>query len=144
MLQDALDTLHTLEAFAAYRLSHASDLGQGTAAQLEWDPPSQAAWGKATELSRTLPLQALQLHQSVASSVSDPALWRERRALAQSVHGVLDAANAVAAYRQALDQLGPDGPGTAVLGLLDRAWLLWRATAVDWSLDAAETIGCTG
>jgi len=141
ILLAALDTLRTLETFAAFRISRSADTGQRTASELDWDPPTHAAWAGATALARSLPMRASQLEHTVATSAPEPRLWRERRAFAESAHGILDAVNAVAAYRAAVDGLGPDGPGTAVLGLLDRAWAMCRAEAATWGVETAEMLG---
>jgi hypothetical protein len=137
----AFASLNALDTFAAWRVSRAGS-GLRSPSELEWDPPSSSAWRTVDDLS-SLRRQAQDVFQSVARTTVDVQLWREQRDLAQRLHELVEAVDAQAAYRAALDHLdGPDGEASAVLGLLDRARELWQRSATTWGVERTEPIAC--
>jgi hypothetical protein len=141
MVADALNALHTFDAFAAYRVSVTPSSGMRTPGMLAWDPPTSAAWQDATHTSRTLHDRANQLFQSITTASIDPALWRTQRTLADATHDLLDLADALQAYRDRIDRL-PPGDASGALELLDRAWNQWDGVAARWGMARSEPIEC--
>lgn len=144
MLTDGISTLRTYDVYQAFRVASAADSGRRGAAELAWDPPTPAAWDEATHVTRGLRNRAEQLFNAVTTSSArtDSSLWRERRALADSVNELLSLGQRIAAYRARLDVL-PPGDATAALDLLDRAWNQWDVAAARWGLARGELITCT-
>jgi hypothetical protein len=140
IMTQTLVSLRALDSFAAWRISRAADSKLRSPAELEWDPPSASAWAVVDQLA-DLRNRAQTLFQSVAGATDDPSNWRTRRQLAEVLHNVVDAVDAQAAYRAALDHLsGPDGEASAVMNLLDRAESLWDNAARPLDLSRVETV----
>lgn len=144
MLMDALTSLRTYDVYQAFRVASATDSGRRGAAELAWDPPTPPAWDEATHVTGGLRNRAAQLFNAVttASARSDSSLWRERRALADSVNELVTLGERIAAYRARLDVL-PPGDASAALDLLDQAWSQWDVAAARWGLARGELITCT-
>jgi hypothetical protein len=142
MLSDALNALRTFDVFMAYRVTTPASNAR-TPFDLDWDPPSSAAWNEATHVVQGLHARADQLFQAVRSARIDPSLWREQRALDENVHTLLDLGIILASYRERLDTL-PPGDAASVSSLLDRAWAQWTDCAARWDLTRAEPIGPPG
>jgi hypothetical protein len=141
MLSDALKALRTFDVFHAFRASSAAEGSMALGAQLAWDPPTSATWDEATHVARGLHGRAEQLFLAMTSAQIDPNLWRERRTLADAAHDLLDLADALGGYRDAIDRLGV-GEASGALGQLDKIWAQWEATAARWGVSRAEVIGC--
>ena len=140
ILADGLAALRTFDVFMAYRVTTPASATR-TPFDLDWDPPTSEAWAAATRVAQGLRGRADQLFQTVATARVDPALWREQRALADSTHTLLDAGDALAAYRARVDGL-PPGDAASSTPLLERAWALWTDSAARWNLSRSEAIGC--
>ena len=140
MLNDALETLHTFEAFAAYRVATAESSDLRPASTLAWDPPTGTAWDNATHVARGLHGRADQLVQAITTAQVDPDLWRERRVLADQVHDLIDVGDVLGAYRDRVDRI-PLGDASSAWALLDRAWLQWDAAAARFGVTRFEHIG---
>ena len=141
MLSDALQALRTLDVFAAYRVSVAAESGMRLPSALAWDPPTSAAWDEMTHVVRGFHGRADQLFLAVTATQIDPLLWREQRVLADATHDLLGLGDALLAYRDRIDRLG-QGDGSGALGLLDKAWEQWDATAARFGLARGEAIAC--
>ncbi|GAC1324642.1 MAG: hypothetical protein NVSMB2_22880 [Chloroflexota bacterium] len=144
MLMDALSTLRTYDVYHAFRAASAVESGSRGASELAWDPPAPAAWDEATHVTGGLRNRAEQLFNAVTttSARADSSLWRERRALADSVNELLSLGERIAAYRARLDVL-PPGDASGAIDLLDRAWSQWDVAAARWGLARGEPITCT-
>jgi hypothetical protein len=141
ILSDVLQTLRTFDNFQAFRVSTSSSSGMRQPSELAWDPPSGAAWDEATHVTRGLRGRADQLFVAVSTARLDPNVWREQRAAADAMHGLLDLGDALGAYRDRIDNL-PPGDAAGALDLLDKAWSQWDVAAARWKLSRAEAIGC--
>jgi hypothetical protein len=141
MLNDALDTLRTFEALAAFRVASAYQSDVRPLSTLAWDPPSGAAWDDATHVARGLHGRADQLVQAITTAQLDTELWRERRLLADQVHDLIDVGDALGEFRDRVDRI-PVGDASSAWPLLDRAWLQWDAAAARFNLDRFESITC--
>ncbi len=140
MLSDALQTLRTLEVFAAYRLSR-GDPSAELPAQLMWDAPTGADWDDASHVARGLRSRAEQLFEAVTHAQVEDSLWRDQRAMAESAHLLLNLGDALAAYRNRVDALGT-GDGSSALNLLDAAWTQWDTVAARFTMSRSEPIPC--
>src|SRR5579884_3596304 len=138
LLQDAIDSLRTFDTFHAFRLSTVAADGQ----PLSWDPPTSAAWNDATHVARSSHGRASSLFQAISTARVDPSQWRDLRAAAEHAHGLIDLADALAAYRDRVDQL-PPGDALQALPLLEQAWSLWDNVAAPWGFTRAEPIAPT-
>jgi hypothetical protein len=136
-----LESLRTFDVFQAFRVSTATESRMRLGSELEWDPPTSAAWDEATHVTQGLRGRAEHLFLSVTSSRIDPSLWREQRSLADAVHDLVDLGDALSAYRSRVAVLAP-GDASSALGLLDQAWAQWDTAAVRWGLSRAEPIEC--
>jgi hypothetical protein len=141
ILSDVRQTLRTFDSFQAFRASTASDSNARLPNELAWDPPTGAAWDEATHVTRGLHGRADQLFQAVTTASVDPGLWREQRQLADATRDLLDLGDVLGAYRDRLDVL-PPGDASSALGLLDRAWAQWDATAARWGISRSEPMPC--
>ena len=142
MLSDALKTLRTFDVFAAYRVSINPDSGLRFASELTWDPPTGAAWDKATHLARGLHGRADQLLQAVTTTQIDQSVWREQRSLADAIHDLRVVGDTLVAYRDRIDTL-PPGDASGALTLLDMAWTQWESTAARFGISRSEPIACS-
>ena len=140
MLSDALRSLRTFDVFAAYRISR-GESSLKLASELAWDPPSSSAWDEATHVTHGLHGRADQLYQAVTTAQIEESLWREQRTLAAGAHDLLDLGDALGAYRNRIDGLGP-GDASGALDLLDRAWSQWESTAARFGVSRSESISC--
>ncbi|MBV9168760.1 MAG: hypothetical protein JOZ81_01585 [Chloroflexi bacterium] len=140
ILSDALDTLRTFDIFLAYR---ATSPGSNSRMpnDLDWDPPTSAAWNEATHVSQGLSGRAAQLFQAVSTARIDASLWREQRQAAENVHTLLDLGAALATFRGRVDALTP-GDASSATGLLDQVWTRWTDAAGAWGVSRSEAIGC--
>ena len=143
MVNDSLQTLRTFEVFAAYRAAGVTQSDQRPPNTLAWDPPTGVAWDEATHVARGLHGRADQLVLAITTAQIDPGLWREQRTLADQVHDLLDAGDALRAYRDRIDRI-PPGDAASALPLLDRAWLQWEAAAARFGLGRSEAISGEG
>lgn len=141
MLSDALKTLTTFDAFAAYRISSTLSSHLRTPSELMWDPPTGQAWDDATHVARGLRSRADQLFQAVTTTQIDATAWRQQRDLAATTHTIGDVGDAIASYRNRIDGL-PPGEASGALSLLDDAWKQWASVAGQLGMGRSEAIGC--
>jgi hypothetical protein len=143
MLSDARQSLRTFDVFQAFRASTASRSESQPRYELTWDPPTGAAWDDATHVTRGLRGRADQLFQAITAATVDPDLWRERRDMADASRQLLDLGDALQAYRERLDVIGP-GAAVSALDPLERAWAQWDSVAARFGLERSEAIACGG
>jgi hypothetical protein len=143
ILSDVLHSLRTFDDFQAFRVSTAASSGMRQGAELAWDPPTSAAWDEATHVTRGLRGRADQLLSAVSTARIDPSQWRDQRAAADAMHGLLDLGDALGVYRDRIDNL-PPGDASGALELLDKAWSQWETSAARWNISRGEAIGCAG
>jgi hypothetical protein len=141
MLADALMTLRTFDAFAAYRISITPSSSLRSPSELMWDPPTGQAWDDATHVARGLRSRGDQLFQAVTTVQIDSSAWRTQRDLAAIVHDIGDLGDALASYRNRIDGL-PPGEASGALTLLDGAWNQWDSVAGRLGIGRSELIGC--
>ncbi|MBV9581199.1 MAG: hypothetical protein JO057_21670 [Chloroflexi bacterium] len=141
ILQDGLRALRTFDDFVAYRVSTTPSSGMRSAAELVWDPPTGAAWDDATHVAHGMHGRADQLFQAITTTQVDQSVWREQRAIADIAVDIRGVGDALAMYRDRLDELAP-GDTSGVLSLLDRAWTQWAAAAARLGLSRTEAIAC--
>ena len=142
ILRAALEVLRTFDTYAAYRISAAESSLLRSSWEFRWDPPSALAWEAATEGVERLRERAARLHGAVATSLPDPTLWRERRALADATLLLRDMSDALGSYRSRVNRIPPEGDGSGALLLLQWAWELWSQAADHWGVSRFETITC--
>jgi hypothetical protein len=142
VLAQALGVLRTFDAFAAYRISRVTASSLRSPRELDWDPPTSAEWAGAQQAAGALNARATSLYQAVATSDLDPALWRERRALAAAARALADMGEWLVRYRDAAAELEPDADGSRALPALGRAWEGWETGSAYWGATTTELIGC--